>query len=106
MTSTPLNTSLDGKVYDLVPTQYVEFLDKADWRKSIGASGPVGPRRRYALVGILALVALERPEGSTTDTRGAMRSLLQQPMGYTLLTLIALGLFCYAVFRLVCGVFD
>lgn len=61
----------------------------------------------YFLMGVLALmVALETPGGRTTDTRGALRTLLHEPLGYILLTMIALGLFCYAVWRLLEGIYD
>jgi hypothetical protein len=61
----------------------------------------------YFLMGILALlVVLKEPGGRTTDTRGAMRELLHEPMGYLLLTLIGVGLLSYSAWRLLEGIND
>lgn len=63
----------------------------------------------YVLIGILALmVVIYGPDagGKITDSRGALRELVRQPLGYFLLSLVALGLFCYAVWRVLAGIFD
>lgn len=75
---------------------------KLEWAARMGysARGVV-----YLIVGWLALVAAFG-SGQTTDTRGSLRHLLQQPMGDILLGLVALGLVCYSIWRFVQAVFD
>lgn len=58
----------------------------------------------YFLIGVLALlVAFGHPAGETTDTRGALRFVLDRPFGNFALIVIGLGLIAYAVWRLVQG---
>jgi Domain of Unknown Function (DUF1206) len=54
----------------------------------------------YLIVGGLAVVAA-LGGGRTTDSKGALRTTLQQPFGEALLALVALGLVGYAIWRLV-----
>lgn len=58
----------------------------------------------YAFVGILAVQAAFGGGGATTDTHGALREIAQQSTA--LLWLVAVGLFGYAVWRVVQGVLD
>lgn len=60
----------------------------------------------YAIVGGFAFLAAFGHGGGTTDTQGALRVLLSQPLGKLLLALVGLGLVGYAVWRLVMGVRD
>lgn len=63
----------------------------------------------YVLIGVLALMVIVYGPGAggkITDSRGALRALVQQPLGYFLSSLIALGLFCYAIWRVLAGIFD
>jgi hypothetical protein len=61
----------------------------------------------YLLIGVLALlVALGNPNGRTTDTRGALRFILDQPFGGPALLLLGVGLIAYAVWRVVQSVQD
>ena len=51
----------------------------------------------YVLVGVIAtMLAFGRSTGET-DQRGAMEELVQQPGGFVLLLLVALGMCCYAL---------
>jgi Domain of Unknown Function (DUF1206) len=54
----------------------------------------------YLIVGGLAVVAA-LGGGQTTDSKGALRTILLQPFGEVLLALVALGLVGYAIWRLV-----
>ncbi len=55
----------------------------------------------YLLMGVLALmVVLHRPEGRNTDPKGALRELLSQPLGYIFVIILAVGLCCYAIWRI------
>lgn len=53
----------------------------------------------YVVVGALALTAAFGSGGRTTDTKGAVESLLGQPFGYALVALIALGLVAFSLWR-------
>jgi hypothetical protein len=58
----------------------------------------------YAFVGILAVQAAFGGGGATTDSRGALRKIAEQST--LLLWLVAFGLFGYALWRIVQGLFD
>jgi hypothetical protein len=60
----------------------------------------------YIIVGGLALLAAFGQGGQTTDTQGALTSLLAQPFGEVLLAVVALGLFGYALWRVVQALTD
>jgi Domain of Unknown Function (DUF1206) len=55
----------------------------------------------YGLVGILALEVAVGAGGKTTDQEGALKTIAGQPFGEVLLTLVAIGLAGYALWRLV-----
>ncbi|MGK7389929.1 MAG: DUF1206 domain-containing protein [Candidatus Cyclobacteriaceae bacterium M2_1C_046] len=56
----------------------------------------------YSLIGVLAfLTAIGGAGGQTTGKQGALKWLLQESYGAYLVALIALGLFFYAIWRLV-----
>jgi len=60
----------------------------------------------YTLVGGLALLAALDRGGDTTDQRGALRTILHQPFGRTMLAIAAIGLFGYTLWRLIQAIFD
>ena len=60
----------------------------------------------YALVGALSLLAAAGRGGSTTGSRGALRSLLDQPWGLAILAVIAVGLGGYALWCFVRALLD
>ncbi|MFO7594959.1 MAG: DUF1206 domain-containing protein [Desulfocurvibacter africanus] len=60
----------------------------------------------YLLVGGLAVLVALGQGGRTTDTKGALRTLLDTPWGDALLGVIAVGLLGYAVWRFVQAVWD
>ncbi|MEG6551583.1 DUF1206 domain-containing protein, partial [Desulfocurvibacter africanus] len=60
----------------------------------------------YLLVGGLAVLAALGRGGGTTDTKGALRTLLDTPWGDALLGVIAVGLLGYAAWRFVQAVGD
>ena len=68
--------------------------------------GYVAKALLYGTIGALAARAAFSSGGRTTDTRGAMGTLLEAPMGRALLAAIALGLLGYALWRLVEGALD
>lgn len=60
----------------------------------------------YLLVGGLAVLAALGQGGRTTDTKGALRTLLDTPWGDALLAAVAAGLFFYAAWRFVQALWD
>jgi len=60
----------------------------------------------YLIVGWLAVLAALGGGGRTTDSEGALITILQQPFGEIMLALVALGLIGYALWRLVQGLMD
>ncbi len=70
-------------------------------RFGFGARGVV-----YCLVGALALMAALGSGGQTTGSRGALETLIGEPFGRVLLGAIALGLGCFAIWRVVEAISD
>ncbi len=60
----------------------------------------------YCLVGGLALLAALGSGGDVGGGKNALRTLLSQPFGVALLIAIALGLSCFAAWRVAAGVAD
>ena len=60
----------------------------------------------YAIVGSLAIAAAANRGGRITDTSGALRVILSQPLGNTLLFVLAAGLCGYAVWRITDSILD
>ena len=61
----------------------------------------------YLLVGGLALLAaFGRSGGDTTDSKGALETLLRSPGGWIVLIVVGIGLLCYALWRLVQAALD
>jgi Domain of Unknown Function (DUF1206) len=53
----------------------------------------------YLIIGGFALLAAFGSGGKTTGSKGALRSVLDAPLGTGLLAVVALGLLCFAVWR-------
>jgi hypothetical protein len=79
--------------------------DIAPWIERFARVGYVAKAVLYCTVGVLAFGAL-LGNGRSTDSRGAMSTLLSAPFGRTLLAIIAIGLFGYAIWRCVSAVVD
>jgi hypothetical protein len=60
----------------------------------------------YVIVGGLAVLAALGTGGGTTDTRGALYTVLSQPFGWFLLGAVALGLLCFAAWRVAQALLD
>lgn len=79
------------------------------WSRNLARVGFVALGVVYCLVGALAFMAAFELEGKTTqdtDQQGAFQFILDQHYGRILLGLVALGLVCYAVWRLLQAVLD
>ena len=60
----------------------------------------------YTIMGYLALAAAMRRGGRVTDMYGALRELLGNPLGRVLLVVLAIGLWGYAVWRVLDAIRD
>ena len=65
-------------------------------RAGLAARGVV-----YGVIAVLALKLALGDGGKTTDQQGALKEIAQQPFGKVLLIVVAIGLFGYALWRLV-----
>jgi hypothetical protein len=81
--------------------------DVAPWIEILARIGYAAKAVLYGTVGLLAAkAALGHGGGRATDTRGALRTVVQAPLGDDILLLIAAGLAGYALWRLVQAVTD
>jgi hypothetical protein len=78
----------------------------APWIVVLARVGYAAKAVLYATIGVLAAKAALGAGGRTTDTRGAMGTMLDAPFGRALLGLMALGLFGYAAWRVVEAIAD
>jgi hypothetical protein len=78
----------------------------APWVERLARVGYAAKALLYGTIGVLAAQAALGNGGQTTDSRGAMREVLQAPFGRALLFIVALGLVGYAVWRVVQGITD
>lgn len=60
----------------------------------------------YGVVGLLAFLAAIGERGRITDADGALRAIVSQPFGRTMLLILAIGLFGYAAWRTTEGIVD
>lgn len=78
----------------------------APWLEKLARVGYAAKALLYATVGVLAARVAFGTGGRTTDTRGALRTILGAPFGRVLLLVMALGLLGYAVWRVIEGIAD
>ena len=76
------------------------------WVSLLARLGYVAKGVVYVVIGFLALREALGAGGKTTDPSGAMASIGSQPFGGAMLVVLAAGLACYALWKLVQGVFD
>lgn len=60
----------------------------------------------YVVIGGLAVMAAFSGSGKTTDSKGAITTILHQPLGHTMLTILVIGLAGYVLWRFVQAVKD
>ena len=80
--------------------------ETAAWIERLARLGYAAKAMLYATIAVLAGRAALGLGGRTTDTAGAMRSIAGAPFGRTLLTLTAVGLVGYAVWRMIAAIAD
>ncbi|MBD1862450.1 MULTISPECIES: DUF1206 domain-containing protein [Trichocoleus] len=76
------------------------------WVEPLARFGYTAKGIVYGLVGILAAQAAFGSGGKTTDSRGALQTILDQPFGQFLLGLVAIGLLGYVLWSLVQATMD
>ncbi|MEH1895281.1 MAG: DUF1206 domain-containing protein [Nostoc sp.] len=76
------------------------------WVERLGRFGYVSKGVVYGIVGILAAQAAFGRGGKTTDTQGALQTIVNQPFGKFLLALVAIGLIGYVIWRFVQAIKD
>jgi len=70
------------------------------WLEKLARLGYAAKGVIYSLIGVLALVAAFGPGGKTTNQAGAINTIANQPLGKVLLVAIGVGLFGYALWRI------
>ncbi|HET7271202.1 MAG TPA: DUF1206 domain-containing protein [Rubrobacter sp.] len=76
------------------------------WVERLARLGYVAKGVVYAVIGFLALREALGAGGQTMDPTGAMQSIGTQPFGGVMLALLAIGLACYALWKVVQGIMD
>jgi hypothetical protein len=80
--------------------------DVAPWIERMARVGYAAKAVLYGTIGVLAAQVALGEGGETTDSRGALRTVLDAPFGRALLFLIAAGLVGYALWRVVQAITD
>lgn len=93
-----------GEGYDSGMNQAVR--EGKDWVERMARAGYASKGAVYVLVGVLAFMAAFGLGGSISGPKEALQSLQPKTFGEVLLGVAALGLFCYAVWRLVQAFYD
>lgn len=78
----------------------------SDWLETFARVGYFAKGIVYIVVGILAVQAARAGGGETAGPRGAIEEIATQPFGQALLILTAVGLACYAIWRLTMAALD
>jgi hypothetical protein len=76
------------------------------WVERLARLGFVARGVVYIVVGWLAALAAFGQGGRTTDSEGALATIATKPFGTILLLILGLGLFGYALWRIVQGIMD
>lgn len=76
------------------------------WFEKLSRFGYAAKGLVYFVIGLLALQAAISSGGQTTDQSGALEAIVVQPFGKFLLSLVAIGLIGYALWRIVQAVLD
>jgi len=80
--------------------------DAAPWIVRLARLGYASKGVVYVTIGVLAARAALTTGGQTTDTRGAVERIGEQPFGQAMLFVLALGLLGYALWQAVRSVLD
>lgn len=86
--------------------QGVDAVRHSGWLETLTRIGFACKGVVYFLVGVLALMMALGQGGETTDQRGAMGRIAEQPFGEFALMIIAVGLFAYSLWRFLSAIYD
>ena len=89
-----MTKSLGRRIADEVPD------GTASWIEMLARVGYASRGVMYIIIGALAVALARGSGGETTDSRGALKMIGEQPLGNAALFVVALGLAGYAVWRL------
>jgi hypothetical protein len=90
-----------------IEDQAEQAIEQASpWVERLARLGYVAKGVVYAAIGFLALREALGVGGETTDPTGVMHLVSTQPLGGLMLALLAVGLACYALWKVVQGVAD
>jgi hypothetical protein len=78
-----------------------EHVAQSRWFEWLARAGFVARGLIYVIIGILAVKLALGAGGTTTNQQGALKTVAHQPFGKALLTLVAVGLAGYALWRFV-----
>jgi uncharacterized protein DUF1206 len=78
-----------------------EEVARSDHLEWLARAGLVARGVIYGIIGVLAVKVAFGGGGKTTDQQGALKSMAGEPFGKVLLVVLAIGLFGYALWRLV-----
>lgn len=74
--------------------------------KALAKMGYLARGAVYIVIGGLAVLAAIGAGGETTDSKGAIQEILEQPFGTTLIILLVIGLFGFMLWRLIQALVD
>jgi hypothetical protein len=83
-----------------------EYVEHSSWIERGARFGLATKGFSYILVAVIALRVAAEGGGETEDREGALRTLADEPFGWALLALVALGFASYAMWQLVRALFD
>lgn len=84
-----------------VARQTQQAMPGSDWLETSARVGYAAKGVVYTIIGVLAVQAAFTSGGQTTGAKGAIQQIASAPFGQVLLIATALGLACYALWRLV-----
>lgn len=79
---------------------------RSQWVERLARFGYISKGIVYAIVGLLAVQVAFGTGGRTTDTKGALQTIVNQPFGKFLLALVAIGLIGYVIWRFIQAIQD
>jgi hypothetical protein len=83
-----------------------EYVQTSSWIERGARFGLATKGFSYILVAVIALQVVAEGGGQTEDREGALKTLADEPFGWMLLALVALGFVSYAIWQLVRAIFD
>jgi Na+/proline symporter len=86
--------------------QVGERVEHSKWVERLGRFGYVALGITYGIVALLALEVAFGAGGKTTNHEGALKTIADEPVGFVLVAVLALGFAGYAIWRFVQAVLD